>query len=245
MSETEEAPSLLRRLSWDSDYFGFLVGRIDAPNPNREPLLRSCELAANEGYRCLYWLADTSPENPGNAAACDFRFVDLRLQFSIELAQNPSADAQTDFLRDAVPNDLPALRDIAKRTQRDTRFIKDERFPEHLASELYARWIERDVNENIVIVATTPDSESISGFISLSAPDSQLHSQIGLLSVDTQHAGQGIGRALVRAAQQRASKLTATSMSVVTQGSNVSAQRVYQHCGFRTIRADYWFHRWF
>ena len=34
-------------------------------------------------------------------------------------------------------------------------------------------------------------------------------------------------------------------VSVVTQGSKVAAQRLYQGCGFATSAVELWYHRWF
>jgi dTDP-4-amino-4,6-dideoxy-D-galactose acyltransferase len=55
----------------------------------------------------------------------------------------------------------------------------------------------------------------------------------------------GVGRALVVNAIRWFSGQGVDSVSVVTQGRNVRAQRLYQRCGFTTRSVELWFHRWF
>jgi dTDP-4-amino-4,6-dideoxy-D-galactose acyltransferase len=57
--------------------------------------------------------------------------------------------------------------------------------------------------------------------------------------------GGGLGRELVRAALTRIAESGAREASVVTQGANVAAQRLFQACGFRTASTKLWFHRWY
>jgi hypothetical protein len=37
----------------------------------------------------------------------------------------------------------------------------------------------------------------------------------------------------------------AKETTVVTQGRNVAAQRLYQQCGFITKTVQFWFHKWY
>jgi ribosomal protein S18 acetylase RimI-like enzyme len=55
----------------------------------------------------------------------------------------------------------------------------------------------------------------------------------------------GIGTLVVRAAQEYFHRKGVEEVSVVTQGRNIGAQRLYQKCGFLTGSVGYWFHRWF
>jgi ribosomal protein S18 acetylase RimI-like enzyme len=33
--------------------------------------------------------------------------------------------------------------------------------------------------------------------------------------------------------------------SIVMDGSNIAAQRLYQKCGFRSHKVELWYHKWF
>jgi dTDP-4-amino-4,6-dideoxy-D-galactose acyltransferase len=69
--------------------------------------------------------------------------------------------------------------------------------------------------------------------------------QIELLGVDTPAQGVGLGMRLVMAALEWFAANRATGVSVVTQGRNVAAQRLYQKCGFTTESLRLWYHCWF
>ena len=70
-------------------------------------------------------------------------------------------------------------------------------------------------------------------------------SQIGLIAIAAGHQGRGLGRLLVEHSLEWARHAGAQVMTVVTQGRNVPAQRLYQRCGFVTASFELWYHRWF
>jgi ribosomal protein S18 acetylase RimI-like enzyme len=69
--------------------------------------------------------------------------------------------------------------------------------------------------------------------------------QIGLLGVSANAQGKGYGSQLIEAAFCWFAEHGAGEVSVVTQGRNVGAQRVYQKYGFLTKSVHLWYHRWF
>lgn len=69
--------------------------------------------------------------------------------------------------------------------------------------------------------------------------------QIGLMGVDEAHQGKGFASTLVQHLLASAAQHSATRATVVTQGRNVRAQRLYQHNGFVTASCQLWYHRWF
>lgn len=241
--ETDHHP-LVEFLPWDSDFFGIKIGKVRPGSLNLSDGTALCTWAQSRDYGCLYWLADTANENPlGVARQTGFIFADLRLELARPLSavESPLAAAS---IRPAMIADLNALEAIARETQRDTRFIKDQRFPPHRAHELYATWIARDFAQKRVLVFVDAHNAAV-GFISFYVNESTSTGQIGLLSVAASHAGHGIGQRLIRAALHSLASLACPTVEVVTQGSNVAAQRAYQACGFKSIRSAIWFHRWF
>ncbi|MCS6772452.1 MAG: GNAT family N-acetyltransferase, partial [Kiritimatiellae bacterium] len=69
--------------------------------------------------------------------------------------------------------------------------------------------------------------------------------QIGLFAVSAPARGRGIGRHLLNAAIQWFAERDCRAVDVVTQGSNVAAQRIYQRHGFVTRDVSVWLHKWF
>lgn len=69
--------------------------------------------------------------------------------------------------------------------------------------------------------------------------------QIGLLGVDERARGRGLGGLIVRAALDEFRQRGCIHVSVVTQGRNIGAQKVYQWAGFTSDSIRLWFHGWF
>ncbi|MGP0101640.1 MAG: GNAT family N-acetyltransferase, partial [Solirubrobacteraceae bacterium] len=68
---------------------------------------------------------------------------------------------------------------------------------------------------------------------------------IGLLGVSPQARRKGIGKNLVLAAIDWFRTQGVPSVTVVTQGNNLPAQRLYQQHGFLSHDLQIWYHKWY
>jgi ribosomal protein S18 acetylase RimI-like enzyme len=136
------------------------------------------------------------------------------------------------------------LREIAGVSHTDSRFYHDSGFPRQRCDELYRTWIEKSCNgyADIVLVAEVEDTAV--GYISCHLLDGG-GGQIGLVGVDAQMQGHGLGRALICSALTWFAGQGATRVTVVTQGRNLAAQRLYARSGFVPKSVQLWYHRWF
>jgi dTDP-4-amino-4,6-dideoxy-D-galactose acyltransferase len=174
-----------------------------------------------------------------------FHLVDIRV--TLECHLNTALVGKSDLhesIRPFTPDDIPALRSIARESHHDSRFYHDPHFPKSLCDKLYETWIENSCNgyADAVLVAEL-DRQPV-GYITCRKLD-QTTGQIGLLGVHGDLQGRGLGQSLVREALRWFSEYNIGIISVVTQGRNCQAQRVYQQCGFMTYALQLWFHRWF
>ena len=69
--------------------------------------------------------------------------------------------------------------------------------------------------------------------------------EIGLFAVSEEARGRRLGRDLMDAACVWFAGHGVTRVTVVTQGTNVRAQRTYQRRGFLIGKVELWYHRWF
>jgi Acetyltransferases len=67
---------------------------------------------------------------------------------------------------------------------------------------------------------------------------------IGLVAVDGKCRGLGLGDQLVSQALSWFAAQGARRVTVVTQGLNVPAQRLYQKSGFLVSAVQLWYHLW-
>ena len=89
------------------------------------------------------------------------------------------------------------------------------------------------------------DSRPTEGYVTLELEPEARRASIGLIAVSAAAAGHGVGGELVAGAHAWCRARDAESLSVVTQGSNVAAQRLFQRMGLRTVSTGLWFHRWY
>jgi dTDP-4-amino-4,6-dideoxy-D-galactose acyltransferase len=170
--------------------------------------------------------------------------VDVRLEFALTADRLPAQPAPVASIRDAAPADLHALREMAAAGYEQTRFFADRRFARERAAALYVRWIERSVEGWAARVFVADHGGRAAGFVTCHADDGS--GRIGLIGVAPAARGQGIGASLVAAAARWCFDEQGLSvLTVVTQGRNVDAQRLYQRAGFVTTTAGLWCHRWF
>lgn len=240
--ERSDAPGEF--LPWDSEFFGFRIGRLNARRLTPASLRQALAWAADQRLRCTYFLADAScADTLARAHEGGFKFVDVRMEFASHLAAGTDALPDT-RLRPATATDLPYLEKISRVAHQDTRFFKDSNFPADRSADLYGEWIRRDFKVHRIFVATGAAS-GVAGYVTCQVDPATRAGRIGLIAVAESERQRGFGRALVEAALRHFRLSGCKQAWVATQASNVPAQRLYQSLGFHTAETGATFHRWF
>jgi GNAT superfamily N-acetyltransferase len=175
-----------------------------------------------------------------------FRFVDIRLTLDLRdgTVGRAAADNSPFVVRDAVESDIQALRELARAGHRDSRFYYDGNFSMQQCNALYEAWIEKSCRGWAQKVLVADRGGGAEGYVTCHISD-PANGQIGLVGVGEKARGLGMGRYLVCDAIQWFAQEGIGNITVATQGRNVSAQRLYQRCGFVTRSVELWFHKWF
>jgi dTDP-4-amino-4,6-dideoxy-D-galactose acyltransferase len=244
------ALDLCRLLEWDSSFFGFCIARVQVDRLTEETISQIDAWCSENHVRCLYFLA--RPDDPATTRLAEdnsFRLVDVRLTFARDLP-SPIGGSEIShdgaaLVRTARPEDLEVMRRIARESHRTTRFYYDPNFPPHLRESLYETWITQSCQgyADRVLVAEL-DSLPV-GYLTCHLYSAQGMGSIGLVGVSSHVQGRQIGQQLVREALSWFAAQGAREVSVVTQGRNLGAQRLYQRCGFLTRSVQLWYHRWY
>jgi dTDP-4-amino-4,6-dideoxy-D-galactose acyltransferase len=227
---------------------------------SRDALAAIERWAAREGVECLYFLADAGdPRTARLAEESGFRLVDLRVTLERRggFGVREAAAAAGVRVRPAAAADLPRLRRIAAASHHDSRFYSDPHFDRGRCDELYAIWIEKSCADpsGIVLVAEVAAAAGRvqgaagggaappAGYITATLEPGG-EGRIGLFAVGAEAQGRGVGGELIAAAFAWFAGRGADPVSVVTQGRNVRAQRLYQKAGMLTRSVELWYHRW-
>jgi dTDP-4-amino-4,6-dideoxy-D-galactose acyltransferase len=242
-----ETDSFCQFLEWDSNFFGVRIGRVIAPTLTESALERIGEWCRQERIDCLYLLVDSNDSGAIRLAEDNgFHFMDLRATLRKWSDYEPAADPSASewAIRPFQHDDLAALGAIARVSHHDSRFYHDPNFPRAKCDALYETWIAKSCNGSADAVLVAEHEGRPVGYATCQIVD-QGKGQIGLLGIDPGAQGMGLGQSLIRATLHWFAGQGINDVSVVTQGRNCGAQRVYQRCGLIIYTLQLWFHKWF
>lgn len=242
-----ELNDLCQSLEWDSQFFGRKIARLIVHHLRQENI-EAIELWCNShSIDCLYFLADANDVYTVRLAEDNgFRLVDIRVTLEKKLGNivDIRDKVPKGEIRKCTPEDIPALRAIARTSHRDTRFYYDKNFPESLCNSLYETWIDKSCQGYADIVLVGEIESKVVGYISCHI-FKQKKGQIGLVGISPDWQNQGLGQRLIHESLNWFGNLGVSKVQIVTQGRNCQAQRLYQRCGFLTHAVQLWYHRWF
>ncbi len=225
-------------LEWDSAFFNMRLARVTGDN-----LAQARRWCAEHEIDGAYLLIDSARHDlVRSAERHGFHLVDVRVTLDRFLEPGDAEAFIEKQTRSATTADIPKLESIARVNYGMTRFSLDPHFPPDRVEAMYAHWIAKSVNGGANITWVTCDEQVITGYLSCILGETE--GQIGLVGVDPAQQNQGIGSALVAAGLRWFSEQRARRVTVVTQGRNVAAQRLYQKHGFRTASVMLWYHWW-
>lgn len=231
-------------LAFDSAHFGFSIARLGGDRLDDARAAAALAACESEGVRCLYFLARSDDDATVQAAEKHgFHLADVRVTYERKPAAMATELAPDLVLREAIPADAPRLCALAGSHHLDTRFYADPGFARERADALYATWMANSLEglaDKVVVVARGADPV---GYITWKAHANE--GSIGLISVDAEARGAGVGAALVARAVDLSAAAGHSRITVVTQGRNRASQRLYQRVGFLTGSMELWYHRWF
>lgn len=234
-------------LTWDSEFFTRRIARVTGTDlDDRKMSLLSAWCGENR-IDCAYFLADPNSQTTLDSAQRNgFSLVDIRVELTLPVkdALNTLVPDATIEIREATAYDLSRLRELARQISAVSRFHRDSRFPNDLCEEMYAIWAEKNLKAPDVTVLVAEVSSEVRGFMSIcEMPNGR--ATIPLVGVDSNAHRGGIGGHLVHAGVDFMKRRGIETASVVTQGANLAALKLYWRAGFFPSQVNMWFHKWF
>ncbi|GAB6188093.1 hypothetical protein JCM17478_35950 [Thermopirellula anaerolimosa] len=249
-TEKPESPCTLVFLPWDSQHFGFAIGRVlwNGVDGELRPILaRAC----NEGYRLLYVQSPIGSAIAKESAGIASRiFETARVEFakppsfSIEQAHKGHGSWPDIRHLNASSADVSVIRRFGVLAGRHSRFFRDHGITRDAAQSLFEQWAERSLSGELADATYGGFSSSgdLVAFIALRTEADGV--RITLLSVMPQYQGRGFGTAMVRQAESFATDRGAQALLVATSAENTGAVSFYQRMGFRRIVEQSITHVW-
>lgn len=237
--------SLLEFLGWDTEFFGYKIGKIAAENGILPELLSESIIEAKKsGFEIVYLILP--PDNRQlNDIARRFsaKLVDKKTTFFIKLAGDRVFPLHPSVAAYQSKKATKALLDLSLQIGNLSRFKQDKGFSPSEYERLYRTWMRRSVKRELAKeVFVYEEHDSIKGVVTL-----DINGDIGsivLLGVDDKWRGQNIGFELVNASKRYFLKQNIGRLEVVTQGSNIPACNLYRKCGFDILDQKNVYHFW-
>lgn len=234
-------------LQWDSDFFGYNVGRILPSRLTSEELKALLESLKKENVTLVYWPSDPEdPESQEAARRSGGFLADRKITYVVDLEQisRQLAEEQNMTIReytDIETND--DLEDLAIQSGLYSRYKVDPKIGNALYEKLYKLWIRNSVNRSLAEkVLLSMDEGKIAGMVTVGMKNGR--GEIGLIAVHETMRGKSVGVHLTRAAQKWAIAKGCRYAQVVTQGNNHAACKLYEKCGYRIESTVNYYHFW-
>jgi dTDP-4-amino-4,6-dideoxy-D-galactose acyltransferase len=235
----------LRRLDWDTEFFGAPFGNVTKVEPSGAPpdraetfcrlLAELCARATAEGFAHLTyrppmddWAAVHGAERAG------WLLVDLGVDFLNRTL--PRSSRVTSEIRLSRDDDLPALRELAATAFTYSRFAVDPFFSREQVQAFHRQWVTNLHNGLAQAVLISGTAGDLGGFVSCSLDEGK--GRIPLIAVSDRQRGRGLGRELVQAALSWFAAQGASEVRVKTQATNLPAVGLYERTGFVLERPE-------
>lgn len=227
-------------LAWDSEFFGFSIGRIELAGADDAAVAGAEAAARDQGIVCLY--ATLDPEDaPATVRAqrAGYRFVEAATTFSLSVREPPIPRPSGVTVRLGTEADLAPLSELVAELAPWSRYAVDPRFGLDAAARMQAAWLRRsacDTTGAHSLVVAEEDGDIVAFISRASQPDPVVD------TVGTRARGSGAARYLIEEARAWAGDRPLLGGPIAAR--NVSALRYVSHCGYRVARVRYLFHRW-
>ncbi len=233
---------LIKRLDWDSQFFGFEVG-VAYSFPNNFNSLDVKNL-----FRLIYFLINPTDEKSRlNAQKHGAVLMDTKVTYALNI-DNIETPAIT-FIPDNKVIEYnektvhSALYDLAFQSGEFSRFKKDEKLPKGSFLRMYSHWIERSVSGDIACkIFVIKTDNNIVAFATLSIENSK--AKIGLFAVDKNFQGRKLGKNLMNYIILFCKKQKLAILEVPTQKENIGACKFYESIGFKMSESLLIYHFW-
>jgi len=221
---------MIKELYWDSNFFGYKVGRIDI-NDNQS-VISNFE---KTNYRLVYVFSELEIVNLSP--------IDKKVNF--EKIIRSSIEIDNEIIEfDCTKHNYSELLNLAYLSGIYSRFNLDKAFSESDFKRMYQIWIDESIKKNIAFsILVRIIDKTIAGFVTIEKKNENT-SRIGLISVAPNFQGKGIASQLIFSAEKESSLHGYKNLEVATQYNNKPAMQLYKKNGFAIKSITNIYHIW-
>jgi hypothetical protein len=146
MSQLKTDNDLCQFLTWDSEFFGYRIARVNRHTLSEETIIEVINWCKSQTIDCLYFLAEADdPKTIRLAEDQGFHLVEIRITTERQLdSWDPDSRSKPKkglLIRSSVPEDIPTLQAITQNSYIDSRYYFDPCFSNEKSQAFYQTWI--------------------------------------------------------------------------------------------------------
>jgi len=232
----------LEPISWDSLFFGYTVAQIVFDLSGNGELENLIQDIKNKGIRLTYFFVPPSNhELNKNIVKKGGVLVDQKTLFSKTVQAHSEFQNKIVEFGDTIPNEK--LIELGLHAGLFSRFRTDKKFKNKEFERLYTQWLVNSVNKTIALRTILALFENnVVGLLTLGEKNN--YADIGLVAVENNFTGKGIGTDLINFADNLAFEMKFKELKVVTQLQNTKACSLYEKCNFKIENITNVYHFW-
>lgn len=241
-----EIINLIVKMEWDSDFWGYNVAFLSSRHLTENIIFNINKFIKKENIKLIEYLCNCHDNRSVIIAEQNgFHFKDIRLSFEKALTEKKDIILDDGILfNKATEKDIPVLKDMSFDLYKDSRYFFDTNFDLNKAREFYQSWVVKAVQGTFddECYCLYDNSQPI-GFctIKYGSLDS---ARIGLFGLSKEYQRKGLSQKLLYLVLNELINRKISRVTVVTQGRNYLAQRLYQKAGLLTKSTELWYHKW-
>lgn len=221
----------IKKLDWDSNFFGFEVGEIDT----------NSKFSNSENFELI--VVKQTQNQTFEIQNFKNTFQETKVVFVkklISISKTSIDESIIDY--DNNPINKDSLYPLAYESGKFSRFKLDIRLNEKFKI-LYSKWVDNSLNKEFAdkVFYFKNDSEIV-GFVTVK--NNNKYSTIGLIAVSQNYQGQGIGKKLLLKIEEYCISINILELRIPTQKENLLACKFYSKMGYtifeETILKHYW-----
>lgn len=235
----------ITKLGWDSDFFGFPVGKINGEGINSSDELDIIlKEAKGKSYRLCYLMILPSDNLSVSLKKSGKRFLaDEKVTYSIGEIKNTELTDLNNVTEFDASFPVDEMYSLAVQSSHQSRFKLDKNFDAGCCDKMYKIWIDRSITGELADkIFVYKENDSIKGMITVYVKNDT--GNIGLVGVDSGERGKNIGKKLIRKTFEYLIRNKISRVDVNTQKRNAEACRFYEKCGFSVSKIIDIYHFW-
>jgi len=226
----------LKRLDWDSNFFGFETGKLVYNDILEE------QINIPNAYKLVYLFSDkylNEKELQQKVSNRKVLFVDEKRSYEKAIENYATVDKNISLYTSEKVE--AQLLNLTFQSGTFSRFNIDSNFSEGAFQNLYRIWIEHSISDIQTDIIVMYQKNKMEGFVTF---EFKKEAKIGLIAVNENKRADKIGTRLLNYLENRATEMAFKKLKVVTQGKNIAACKFYENYGFKLKKTSFIYHIW-